>query len=292
MRMKGWLHGSWAAAALALALPLLGGCSVSLDTGTTPGQSTTGQQPAGSGSPAPAINGSAPLHVPAGVVDLQQGTRVMKPPAGFSCSNQNLRGCFTESDMVVYYEYVLPFIDPFYESTWPSVPLPAHVYFMSDGATMHEACQDPNGGDTADDMSYEYCPADDNVYIGQQLAWALYSQAGDVAPATGLAHELGHNVQTHVGVPVPQTDAETLVHENQADCVAGAWLGYANSHHLLLQSDEPVIEKMLELIASSENDPNRTHGDFQERGHALELGGEQGIAACNSYYPGDPIVSS
>jgi hypothetical protein len=61
---------------------------------------------------------------------------------------------------------------------------------------------------------------------------------------------------------------------------------------LLLQSDVPVIQRMIELIASSENDPNRTHGDFQERGRALQTGGEQGIAACVSYYPNNPIVSS
>jgi hypothetical protein len=283
--MNAYLRGAGAAAALALALPLLGGCSVSF--GSSSG-SATGQAPASNGSG----NGGSGLSVPTGVVDLQQGTQVMKPPSGFSCKNQNLRGCFNENDMVVYYEYVLPFIDPFYETTWPNVPLPAHIYFISDGASVQEACQDPNGGTTADDMSYEYCPADDNVYIGQQLAWALYSQAGDVAPAIGIAHEFGHNIQTHVGVPVPQSDAETLVHENQADCVAGAWLGYANDHRWLLQSDVPAIEKMLELIASSENDPNRTHGDFQERGAALKLGGEQGISACNSFYPSNPIVSS
>jgi hypothetical protein len=269
MKMKAWLHASWAAAAVAVALPMLGGCSIQF--GST---------------------SSAPSAVSTGVVDLQQGTHVMKPAAGFSCPSQSLRGCFTENDMVVYYEYVLPFIDPFYESTWPSVPLPAHVYFLPDGVTMQEACEDPNGNDIADDMSYAYCPADDNVYIGQQLAWELYSEAGDVAPAIGIAHEFGHNVQTHVGVPVPRSDAQTLVHENQADCVAGAWLGYANNHRLLLQSDVPVIQRMIELIASSENDPNRTHGDFQERGHAIQTGGEQGISACNSYYPSNPIVSS
>jgi predicted metalloprotease len=166
------------------------------------------------------------------------------------------------------------------------------VYFLSDGTTMQESCQDANGNSTVDDTAYEYCPADNNVYIGQRMAWDLYSQAGDVAPAIGIAHEFGHNIQTQVGVPDPQSDAETLVHENQADCVAGAWLGYANKHGLLLKSDVPVIEKMLELIADSENDPNRTHGDFQERGHALQLGGEQGIAACNSYYPDNAIVLS
>jgi predicted metalloprotease len=124
------------------------------------------------------------------------------------------------------------------------------------------------------------------------MAFLLYSLAGDVAPATGLAHEFGHNVQAHTGIPDPQNNAETRVHENQADCVSGAWLGFANDQHLLEQGDVPVLQKYLELIASSENDPNRTHGDFAERGHALETGGEKGIAACNTYYPANPIIAS
>ena len=96
--------------------------------------------------------------------------------------------------------------------------------------------------------------------------------------------------QQQAGVPGPRTDAETLVHENQADCVSGAWLGYANDQRLLEKSDVPVIEQYLNLIASSENDPNRTHGDFSERGSALELGGERGIMACDSFYPDTPIA--
>jgi hypothetical protein len=269
--------------ALLIAGPALAGCGLSLST------ASSSAAPAGSGVP-----GSAPAvaSVPTGVVDLQQGGQSVKPPSGFTCPNQSLRGCFTESDMVTYFEYVLPYVDEFFKQTWPSLPLPSNVYFISDGATTNEACEDSNGNTSADDQSYEYCPADHNVYIGQQLAWALYSQAGDVAPATGIAHEFGHGVQTQIGVPSPQSDAETLVHENQADCVSGAWLGFANNQHLLQQSDEPVLQKYLELISSSENDPNRTHGDFTERGDAVEAGGEKGIASCDSFYPATPIVGS
>jgi predicted metalloprotease len=233
-------------------------------------------------------NGGSP---PAGVVVLQQGATAMKPPSNFSCPNQSLRGCFTSADeMVTYFEYVLPFIDAFFQQTWPKLPLPSHVYFLSTGATAQQACIDPSGSHLADDTSYEFCPADNNVYIGESIAYALYSDAGDVAPATGLAHEFGHHIQSLTGVPAPTTDAQTLVHENQADCVSGAFLGFANDHHWLEKTDQPVLEKYLELIASSEKDPNRTHGDFQERGSALELGGEQGIKACDSFYPATPIA--
>lgn len=228
------------------------------------------------------------------IVDLQQGSgKPLAPPSNFSCPNQNMRGCFTESQMETYFEYVLPYIDKFFTTTWPSVPLPKNIYFIPDGSSTSEACTDSSGKPAvADETAYNYCPGDDNVYIGQELAWELYSEAGDVAPATGLAHEFGHNVQAHVGVPNPQTNAQTLVHENQADCVSGAFLGFANNQGLLQQGDEPVLQKYLELISSSENDPNRNHGDFNERGSALELGGEKGIAACNQYYPNNPIFKS
>jgi predicted metalloprotease len=272
-RWRAWT----AAAVLLIAVPALAGCSITL------GSTSTAQGP-------PASQGSD--RAPAGTIVLQEGTRAMKPPSGFSCPNQNLRGCFTSSDeMVTYYEFVLPFIDAFFQQTWPKLALPAHVYFMKAGSRLEEACGDPaNGSNLANDTSYEFCPADNNVYIGERLAFALYSQAGDVAPATGLAHELGHHIQSLTGVPVPQSSAQTLVHENQADCVSGAFLGFANNHKWLEQGDVPVLQKYLDLIASSENDPNRTHGDFQERGAALELGGKQNIQACNTFYPDTPIA--
>ena len=276
------------AAALALLLPVLSGCAGILSTSSS--SSPQASSPRASASQAAAGGGSAP-QAASGVSLLQQGGVAAKPPSGFSCPTKSLRGCFSESSMATYFDFVLPIVDKFFETTWPSLPLPAHVYFIADGAQMQEACLDQTGSHLADDMSYAYCPADDNVYIGQHIAYELYSLAGDVAPATGIAHEFGHNVQQHTGVPDPQTDEQTLVHENQADCVSGAWLGYANSQRLLEQGDVPAIERYLELIASSESDPNRTHGDFAERGQSVQIGGEKGISACNAFYPGTPIIT-
>jgi predicted metalloprotease len=271
----------WIAAVVSLfALPALAGCTITL------GSTSSAPSPDGQGS------ATSIASAPPGVIVLQAGTRALKAPSGFNCPHQNLRGCFTSADeMVTYYEFVLPFIDAFFQQTWPKLPLPGHIYFMTTGSSMQEACGDPSGGSNqANDTSYEFCPADNNVYLGERLAFALYSQAGDVAPATGLAHELGHHIQSLTGVPVPQSNAQTLVHENQADCVSGAFLGFANTHHWLEPGDQPVLEKYLDLIASSENDPNRTHGDFQERGAALRLGGTQDVQACNAFYPDTPIA--
>jgi Putative neutral zinc metallopeptidase len=273
-------------AALVTLLPMLAGCAGIFSTSSS--SSASAQASSSQGE----TGGGGAAQPASGVALLQQGDVSAKPPPGFSCTTKSLRGCFSESTMAAYFAYVLPIVDKFFESTWQSLPLPAHVYFIPDGAQVEEACGDPQtGGHLADETSYAYCPADDNVYIGQHMAYQLYSLAGDVAPAIGIAHEFGHDVQQQAGVPDPRTDAETLVHENQADCVSGAWLGYANSQHLLEQEDVPAIGRYLELIASSENDPNRTHGDFAERGQSLQLGGEKGIVACNAFYPAAPVVT-
>ena len=272
-------------AALLSLLTALAGCSGIFSSSSAPAPQAAS---AGGGTGAGGAAKSA-----SGAVLLQQGDVSAKPPSGFSCPSKSLRGCFSESTMATYFDYVLPIVDKFFETTWQSLPLPAHVYFIPDGVQVEEACGDPqNGSRLADDTSYAYCPADDNVYVGQHVAYQLYSLAGDVAPAIGIAHEFGHDVQQHTGVPGPQTDAETRVHENQADCVSGAWLGYANNQHLLEQGDVPAIERYLELIASSESDPNRTHGDFAERSQSVQLGGEKGISACNAFYPSTPIITS
>lgn len=278
--------------ALLTLLPAVAGCAGIVSP------SSSSSAPASPGSSAPASPGQgqagagAATQPASGAVLLQQGDVPARPPPGFSCPARSLRGCFSEAAMAAYFAYVLPIVDKFFETTRPSLPLPAHVYLIPDGTQVQQACADPQtGSHLAGDTAYAFCPADGNVYIGQHMAYQLYSLAGDVAPAIGIAHEFGHDAQQQAGVPGPRTDTETLVHENQADCVSGAWLGYASSRHLLEQQDVPAIERYLELIASSENDPNRTHGDFAERGQSLQLGGQKGIFACNAFYPAAPVIT-
>jgi predicted metalloprotease len=222
-------------------------------------------------------------------MELQQGQQAGQAPANTCPDAPSLAHCFTEGNIVQYLQIILPMVDKFYQATWQSMPLPANVYYVPDGATTQEACTDASGSNLAGDTAYQYCPADDDVYIGQKMAWDLYNLAGDVAPAIGIAHEFGHDVQTQAGVPAPQTDAETLVHEDQADCVSGAWFRYAVSQGWIQQEDIPSTITYLQLIASSENDPNRTHGDFQERSAAFETGLNSGVEACDSFYPDNPI---
>jgi len=119
----------------------------------------------------------------------------------------------------------------------------------------------------------------------------MYNQDGDAAPAVGLAHEWGHNVQTQIGVPPPRTQDETIVHEDQADCIAGAWIQYADEQKWLEPEDVSSITRLVEDIASAEDNQNRTHGTLSERGAAMTMGLRGGLAACNHFYPETPIFT-
>lgn len=87
-----------------------------------------------------------------------------------------------------------------------------------------------------------YCPADRQVYLDLQFFDELASRfaaAGDFAQAYVIAHEVGHHVQTLLGVPAkvavarqrgaPLEGANGLLvrQELQADCLAGVWAHHA-----------------------------------------------------------------
>ncbi len=85
-------------------------------------------------------------------------------------------------------------------------------------------------------MGPHYCPLDQRVYLDleffEQLA-AQFGATGDLAPAYVLSHEIGHHVQTLLGVneqvrqqqqqnPGQANDLSVRM-ELQADCFAGVW---------------------------------------------------------------------
>lgn len=81
-----------------------------------------------------------------------------------------------------------------------------------------------------------YCPADERVYLDLEFFNELrtrFRAPGDFAQAYVLAHELGHHVQTLLGIESQvrqlqssrpdQRNALSVRMELQADCFAGVW---------------------------------------------------------------------
>ena len=133
-----------------------------------------------------------------------------------------------------------------------------------------------------------YCPIDDVIVLDDGpdgLLEYLGREHGDAAAAVVLAHEYAHALQERMGLldgTVP-----TILLEQQADCVAGAWLGRAVSGGSnVLQLDESDVRTSLIAILNVRDpagvdqfEPNG-HGSGFDRIGAFQVGFEEGLDTC------------
>ena len=205
-------------------------------------------------------------------------TTSAEPTPGPSVTS--LEGQFEFETMDKYVEAVLPMIEQWMDTTWPQMPQPELVYVPA-GESGPEGCLDSNGEQGSyTSRSYEYCPSDETVYVGQRTLWEFYSETGDAGPAVGLAHEFGHSIQHYLNLPEPQTAAQSIRYENQADCLAGAWVKFTDEKGWLeVPDDIEDIELLFPLIGSAEG-IDRDHGTTEEREAAFNDGFTGGVTAC------------
>ena len=153
-----------------------------------------------------------------------------------------------------------------------------------------------------------YCPEDRKVYLDmaffQQLAQE-FQAPGQFAQAYVLAHEVGHHVQTLLGIEAQvrarqERASEAEVNqlqvrmELQADCFAGVWARHADeTHHILEQGD---VESALRAAAAVGDDTLQkrtqgyvvpesfTHGTAAQRTSWFQRGLTGGtIASCDTF---------
>jgi predicted metalloprotease len=195
----------------------------------------------------------------------------------------SLEGAFGYGGMADYLDTIAPMVAQFYEAEYPSIPDPSLVFIPS-GRAARGACG------ISDSSAYEYCSANQTIYVGQDLLWTFYSQAGDAAPAIALAHEWGHHIQNYRGVPFATTASQSVSFENQADCLSGAWAGYADEQGWLeTQDDLQDVSTLMQFIGSSETS-RRDHGTTAERSAAFQSAYGGGATACNAYFPDEPVA--
>ncbi len=154
-----------------------------------------------------------------------------------------------------------------------------------------------------------YCPGDRQVYLDLQFFDEManrFSVAGDFAQAYVIAHEVGHHVQTLLGVSQQMQSARQrgarmegdngllVRQELQADCFAGVWAYHAQQRHDWLEDGD--LEEALKAANAIGDDhlqkqsqgrvvPDAfTHGTSAQRVRWFRTGFESGEPArCDTF---------
>lgn len=153
-----------------------------------------------------------------------------------------------------------------------------------------------------------YCPADQKVYIDLSFYQDLrdrHQAPGDFAQAYVIAHEVGHHVQTLLGISqqvqqakqrASTTEANQLsvLQELQADCFAGIWANHAQRARNVLEQGD--LEEALNAASQIGDDTLQkqaqgyvvpdsfTHGSSTQRVRWFKKGFQSGqLETCDTF---------
>ncbi|MBA2482893.1 MAG: neutral zinc metallopeptidase [Nitrosomonas sp.] len=152
-----------------------------------------------------------------------------------------------------------------------------------------------------------YCPGDQKVYIDLSFFDDLkkLGAPGDFAQAYVIAHEIGHHIQTLLGISdrveskklrlnETQKNALSVRQELQADCFAGIWANNAHRARNILERGD--VEEGLNAASAIGDDrlqkqlqgyitpESFTHGSSEQRVRWFKIGLESGkISDCDTF---------
>jgi len=153
-----------------------------------------------------------------------------------------------------------------------------------------------------------YCPSDHKVYLDLSFFEDLrmrFGASGDFAQAYVIAHEVGHHVQTLLGISQKVNELQSRANlsernklsvrmELQADCFAGVWAHQAHKSRQILEAGD--IEEGLNAASAIGDDriqrktqghvvPDAfTHGSSAQRVRWFKLGLESGnLQTCDTF---------
>lgn len=237
-------------------------------------------------------------------VDPSMLLQNVSQPQTSSVSRQQSAGTAQDDDMRRFVAVVLAetedvWTDTFRRSGKTYVP-PKLVLFSG---SVESAC-----GMAGSAVGPFYCPGDQKVYLDLSFFEELHKRfgvSGDFAQAYVIAHEVGHHVQTLMGITqkVAQLQPQlgtaeknklSVMVELQADCLAGVWAHQTEKSRQILEAGD--IEEALNAASAIGDDriqkrsqgyvvPDAfTHGSSAQRVHWFKTGLEKGTYnSCNTF---------
>jgi predicted metalloprotease len=249
----------------------------------------------GSGDASPAATATAAATPTVASPDLRRLTQAPEPGGGAPSSLGAGRDAFLRA--------VFDDVEVLWQREFHGAGLtyrPARLTIFAQ--QVHTACGPASGG-----MGPFYCPASSGVYLDPTFFVALSHRVGvhlgDFAQAYVVAHEVGHHVQTLLGITrqkaaADQQDpaganARSVRFELQADCLAGVWMHSVYRRGELTDADlqnaldaaAVVGDDFLQRAAGGGRPPEQwTHGSSAQRRHWLKTGFVEGRpASCDTF---------
>ena len=232
-----------------------------------------------------------------GGLGLQQDTSVSRPAVPFQETAE-------EKELVDFVSVILADT----EDTWTALFRQKGKTYQEPRLVLFRDAVNSACGMAQSAMGPFYCPGDQQVYIDLGFYDQLknrFKAPGDFAQAYVIAHEVGHHIQTLVGISSSVqaarkklSEAEgnklSVRQELQADCLAGVWAHHANRTRQLLEVGD--VEEGLTAASAIGDDTLQkqsqgyvspdsfTHGSSAQRVKWFKIGLASGdMDSCDTF---------
>jgi predicted metalloprotease len=175
------------------------------------------------------------------------------------------------------------------QTSWQKVFADSNREYRETKLVLYTGATSTGCGQGQSGMGPFYCPSDERVYVDLDFYKELanrFGAPGDFAQAYVLAHEVGHHIQTLLGISDRvQTREDGIKLELQADCFAGVWGHAAQAEGILEAGDvdegltaaAAVGDDTLQKEATGRVNPDTfTHGTSAQRTKWFRTGFESG----------------
>jgi predicted metalloprotease len=194
------------------------------------------------------------------------------------------------------------------EETWNAIFTAAGRQYVEPKLVLFSGVVESACGTAQSAVGPFYCPGDQKVYIDLSFYEDLQQKlgaGGDFAQAYVVAHEVGHHVQTLLGISERnqtsrqrasevEANALSVKQELQADCFAGIWANSADRSRQLLEAGD--VEEGLNAASAIGDDrlqkqsqgyvspDSFTHGSSEQRVRWFRRGFESGnVSQCDTF---------